>query len=100
MEVSTSFQWVTRAEQAFFEKELDCLEATITGGMVDCTGSEQAFKTAYDASLRGNLLILISAVLGLLLFFLLVPQRGCPGGGPGPRAVRRAAGGSSLGAGP
>jgi hypothetical protein len=70
MEVSTSFQWVTRAEQAFFEKELDCLETSITGGVVDCGESEQAFKTAYDASLKANLLILLSAVVGLLLFFL------------------------------
>jgi hypothetical protein len=71
MEVSTSFQWVTRAEQAFFEKELDCLETAITQGVVDCGDSEQVFKTAYDASLRANLFILLSAGVGLLLFYLL-----------------------------
>lgn len=71
LEVSTSLQWVTQAERAFFERELDCLETALTGGVVDCSASEQAFQAAFSGSLKGNLFILGSALLGLLLFLLV-----------------------------
>jgi hypothetical protein len=71
LEVTPSIQWVTPAAEAFFQRELDCLESAILHGSLDCPTAQPELQVALRANIMGNLLILLMAAAGVILFLIL-----------------------------